>query len=625
MRRYDWPNITILTCLLLLGLHEFGTCYGGRSWALGGMAVRMAFALQLHRDLEYDPCNQHTKTPLSFVDREIRRRTMWACFLMDRFNSSGTDRPMVIREETIRIQLPICESYFQQDIEGVTEGLNGNAPRSATGQISVPQETMGVAAYIIKAIALHGRLTLFLFQGGRDLDPHPSWHQDSIFASLAKQAESFIQELPESLQFTSENLAAHESEELANQFIFLHIIIQRNIMSINHYAVNNPNQIGGLPSTEIPVDFVGKTTSRAFEAGKKISQLIMDAESHTVTAPFAGHCAVLSSIVQMAAAFSKNPAVEQLAKRNLATNVRFIAKMKRFWGTFHYLSENLREQFRACADAANQGPGIVKAPVFQYGDWFDKYPHGVSQSDFEDPSTTVKTEKGDDAVLEAKSALHTVEDFFQSLSPTSATADGKKRRKSMHQKKPAPPQRRVSADNGLHVSQQSQPPQQTYPSQDARMQMRRPSTSSVPSIPYQQMSPTDPQHHIFAQPAAPSQQQYYPGSGQDLLFPPQQQSLLPQLDRQLVFGAYDGSSASHPHISQHHPNGMDFMNMDMMGSGNMGQNGYTDTSAWFMPFNMEPPTSLDGSEDPFANLGMSYGGGVQSINGQNSMGGGRGV
>ncbi|EXA30271.1 hypothetical protein FOVG_18329 [Fusarium oxysporum f. sp. pisi HDV247] len=54
-RRYEWPNLTILTCLLILGLHEFGTCQGGRSWALGGQAIRMAFALQLYKDLEYDP------------------------------------------------------------------------------------------------------------------------------------------------------------------------------------------------------------------------------------------------------------------------------------------------------------------------------------------------------------------------------------------------------------------------------------------------------------------------------------------------------------------------------------------------------------------------------------------
>src|SRR3569833_2763387 len=35
--------------------------------------------------------------------------TILPCLLMDRFNSSGTDRPTFIKEETIKIQLPIKE------------------------------------------------------------------------------------------------------------------------------------------------------------------------------------------------------------------------------------------------------------------------------------------------------------------------------------------------------------------------------------------------------------------------------------------------------------------------------------------------------------------------------------
>lgn len=621
MRRYDWPNITILTCLLLLGLHEFGTCYGGRSWALGGMAVRMAFALQLHKDLEYDPLNKTAKTPLSFVDREIRRRTMWACFLMDRFNSSGTDRPMVIREETVEIQLPICEKFFQLDMEGTTEKLQVGVSHSA----SIPDDklateaknNMGVAAYMIRAISLHGRITLYLFQGGREKDPHPTWHSESHFAALEKEAESFSKRLPSSLQYSTENLNTHETEGLANQFLFLHICAQRNIMSLNHYAVQSPN--GGLPPSNIPVEFVGKTTSRAFDAGKQISQIIMDSEAHSVTAPFAGHCAVISSVVQMAAAFSKNPAVEQLAKRNLATNVRFIAKMKRFWGTFHYLSENLREQFRACADAANQGPGALQAPVFQYGDWFDRYPHGVSQSDFEDPATTVKTEKGDDAVLEAKSDLHTVEHFFNSLSPSQGTNNKKKSRND-------PRKSGVGAQKQIHPNDMTQQQQQL---QDPRLQISP--NQNIHQMPMQmQLSPTDAHRNIFVQPANPSQAPYYPGqTGQDLIFPPQQHSLVPQLDRQLVFGAYDGS-ATQPHLHHHHQD-MSFMDMGF----NTPNGGYAESSAWFMPFNMEPPNydGVAGNDDYLAGLNMAYppsapSVGTQSVNGggaQHGMGGNGGM
>lgn len=74
LSRYDEPNITVLTVLLLLGLHEFGTCQGGRSWMFAGMATRMAYALQLHRELDHDPLGLKTdrKSELSFTDREIQ-------------------------------------------------------------------------------------------------------------------------------------------------------------------------------------------------------------------------------------------------------------------------------------------------------------------------------------------------------------------------------------------------------------------------------------------------------------------------------------------------------------------------------------------------------------------------
>ncbi|AEO69502.1 uncharacterized protein THITE_60403, partial [Thermothielavioides terrestris NRRL 8126] len=421
MKRYEWPNITILTCLLILGLHEFGTCHGGRSWSLGGQAIRMAFALQLHKDLEHDPLRIPGKTQLSFIDREIRRRTMWACFLMDRFNSSGTDRPTFIREETLKIPLPIKERNFQLDLPGPTETLSGQVLEPVSeDNPNEAKDNMGVAAWMIKAIALWGRIIWYLNQGGKELDPHPMWSPDSEYTKLLMQTENFLTELPESLAYSAENLKAHESDNMANQFLFLHISIQQNILFMNRFAVSSPS---GHSLQDVPKAFVTKAGAKAFAAANRISELLKDAESHFITAPFTGYCAFLSSTVHIFGIFSGNPTMEATSKRNLATNVRFLSKMKRYWGMFHWMSENLREQYRTCADAARLGtPASESAasPIFQYGDWFDRYPHGVSQSDFLDPAAYKKKEKGEDAVLEQKPELHTVEEFFTTLSPQSA-------------------------------------------------------------------------------------------------------------------------------------------------------------------------------------------------------------
>jgi len=93
---------------------------------------------------------------------------------------------------------------------------------------------------------------------------------------------------------------------------------------------------------------------------------------------------------------------------------------------------------------------------------------------------------------------------------------------------------------------------------------------------YNQMSPTTPVN-IY------NQQPYY---GQDVLLPPHQQGILPQLDRQLIFGAYAGMDPSS--LSSHDM--LDAANVwDMQMNGGMSGFATEPSSAWFMPFNMEPP------------------------------------
>jgi Fungal specific transcription factor domain len=585
MKRYDWPNITILTCLLLLGLHEFGTCYGGRSWSLGGMAIRMAYALQLHKDLDHDPLDTKSKAQLSFIDREIRRRTMWACFLMDRFNSSGTGRPMFTREETIKVQLPIAEKYFQLDIEGPTEDLQGRVHRPvspALGQLSDAKANMGVAAYMIRSIALWGRIIIYLFQGGRELEGYNIWDSEAKFTDLEKQADEFSSSLPDSLKYTLDNLTTHGTEGISNQFLFLHISAQQNILFLNHFAVYGHR--GGRLPKDSPTDFVTKTTTKAVEAAKRISQLLRDAESYSVTAPFAGYCAFLSSTVQVTAAFSKDNATAVTAKMNLATNVRYLSMMKRYWGTFHWTLERLKEQFRSCADAARQGlaDGTDQTPtsVYQYGDWFDRYPHGVSQSDFEDPAAVVKREKGGDAALEQKSDYRTVEEFFSALSPGNpeeheAARSAKRRDMKKNQSAP-PPQLKARRPSGTNVL--------PGPS----LQVPNIHSQQIAQA-YNQISPSN-NINMYGQPL------YY---NQDLLLPPNPQGILPQLDRQLVFGTYAEIDQTSLGTLNTPENMVWGMNMD----------GATDfpvepISAWFMPYNIEPPEASQ-DMDIFGHLGTT--------------------
>lgn len=267
LRRYDQPSLTILTVYLLLGLHEFGTCHGGRSWMLGGMAQRMAYALQLHKDLDRDPRDRDVEgnnddgedassQPRTFspTEREIRRRTMWACFLMDRFNSSGTERPIFVGKQYIRAQLPIREEYFLMELTGPTENLEGAVPaavqngtsNSTEGQKNHPNSgdvladaraNMGVAAYLIRAVALWGALINYLNLGGQEADPHEMWHEKSKFQEIRRAAANWAATLPADLCYDPDNLHVHASQKLANQFVFLHLVYNQVLLFMNRFAL----------------------------------------------------------------------------------------------------------------------------------------------------------------------------------------------------------------------------------------------------------------------------------------------------------------------------------------------------------------------------------------------------
>ncbi|KAH6681626.1 fungal-specific transcription factor [Halenospora varia] len=604
IRRYEWPNITILTCLLILGLHEFGTCQGGRSWALGGMAIRMAYALQLHADLEHDPNVRNGTIALTFIDREIRRRTMWACFLMDRFNSSGTDRPTFIKEESIKVQLPIKEMCFQMDMPGWTENLEGVVPHHDTpgdDEQSDAKANLGVAAYMIRSIALWGRIINHVNLGGKERDPEPIWNEASMYAKLTKQAEAFNDDLPENLQYTKENLHIHETEGLANQFLFLHIAIQQNMLFLGRYALGFQHSGGERQDNCEGQRKFGKEAKRkAFQAANRISEILKDAESHFVTAPFAGYCAFLASTMHILGSFAPDPEKQKISKMNLTINIKYLSKMKKYWGMFHFMLENLKDMYRNFADAARKGASeqTPSSAVFQYGDWFDRYPHGVSQSDFEDPSPGIKKEKGDDAVLEQKPGYHTVEEFFQTLSPLQAQDANSKVPKRKARKSQARQEQMEPVNTNMANMGQPQNPQ---------MQMNNHHQMSQ-NYNHNQMSPTTPLY-------THNQGNYY---SHDVMIPPHQQNMMavPQLDRQLVFGAYAGmdpsSLSSHSMLDS-------ASNWDMQLSG---MNGFITepSSAWFMPFNMDPP-EIGQEHDIFSNASPVFGMGGMPMNTNRNMGG----
>lgn len=129
-------EIQRIQATLMLGLHEWGMCRGAKAWLAVGIAIRSAQAMGLQYELDLDdepmsrslalngeaermgmnPNRKQSGSDRSgeeaFIQQEIRRRTFWSCYIMDRYLSSGKYRPQMLHAKELRIQLPASERSF---------------------------------------------------------------------------------------------------------------------------------------------------------------------------------------------------------------------------------------------------------------------------------------------------------------------------------------------------------------------------------------------------------------------------------------------------------------------------------------------------------------------------------
>ncbi|KAH6679983.1 fungal-specific transcription factor domain-containing protein [Plectosphaerella plurivora] len=431
--RLDRPNLTLVTCLVLLSLHDFGTCHGARSWALGGQAIRMAFALRLHRE-DGDDSDQD-RPPHSFVNREIRRRIMWACFIIDRFNSSSTARPIFIRDEMVNLHEPIREDSFQlgmprslEEQEAIDFGDNDpDNKEDLWEQGPSAKDSASVAAHMVRAVAIWGKIICYLNQGGRQSDPYPLWDPASCHAALLREAEALVDGLPASLAYSDISVSIHDTDSTTGQFFFLHVAIQQNVLALNHAVMM------AAPRSNIPRSCVTKATSRAFLAAARISHLLAAIGSRAVNAPFVGYSAFASAMIQLEGIFCGNPWIEGSTRTRLTSNIRYLHRMKHHWGVFNWMIENVRDRYRVLQRKAKQrqmglpvgtAEGSPRA-IGDYAEWFDRYPRGVSHVDFVEPAVKIGDGE-DDAVLEQKPEWITVGEYLARMAPTPepAATDG---------------------------------------------------------------------------------------------------------------------------------------------------------------------------------------------------------
>jgi hypothetical protein len=295
IRNLTNPSLESIQALLMLGLYEWGQTRGLSAWLYIGIAVRLAQSMGLTYEDDHDNLSLSRavkdsrkagapKTSASpredAIDKEVRRRTLWSCFIMDRMLAAGKYRPTMMSVSNLRVQLPCSDDQFLFVHNVQTGFLNPDSLKPKVSEQD-PINDDGVLSRYIRLVEIFGRLSEWSYAGGRRTEEHPPWDESTEFFRLRHELQRFYDALPSNLTLTEANLSAHIEKRNATTYTSLHtlyslclIVLHREYIPFIPLRCNKPS--GPLDEPTFPRDKFNIPTGFWEESAEQIMKASRD-------------------------------------------------------------------------------------------------------------------------------------------------------------------------------------------------------------------------------------------------------------------------------------------------------------------------------------------------------------
>ncbi|KAL4885276.1 fungal-specific transcription factor domain-containing protein [Aspergillus karnatakaensis] len=375
------PDLTRVQALLMLALHEWGMCRGKNAWLYVGMAIRLSQAMGLPFELENDVYSrdvpafkteadmfgilrrseQKEQTSDDVIAQETKRRTFWACFILDRCLSSGKYRPRMIRVKELGIQLPSDnafafgervrtsrlsdpvgrrpQSFGSQGVQipSIRQSIGGfgdeklipngsdNRPwspvssrRKDSAEDEIDRWEIGaeesVLSRVIRVIRVWGSIAKWSCAGGRRTEQLPPWHADSRFSRLRTLLVEFRDGLSRNLQYSPRNTDTHIMyKNNLPPYTIMHVVYFLSVIILHRayipfLPVRCTEPVGPLDEpvdkSGMPDSFWRDSARELFAAARQLIDLVVTCQERGVLAenPLVGFAIYNASFVGVYAA-----------------------------------------------------------------------------------------------------------------------------------------------------------------------------------------------------------------------------------------------------------------------------------------------------------------------------------
>lgn len=324
----------------------------------------MAVALELHRELDL-------KTRVTPVEREMRRRLFWTCYLMDRFTACGSKRPSLIADKSIVLRLP---SWSPSPAALPVEGeffQNGSNLQYHSGSGKKSQGSSGMLIDIVRILGITNR---YLAAGGVKGDSHFPWHSLSnlskirqdldIWASGTQDVFSSVDTLfgqPDSTTLVLSKLVYH----------LIHCLIYRPFLPID---------LAELAGTGQHQSWQIEATNLCFLHANAIAELVeLGKQSASIEWPaFVGYCICTAGTVHVHGAHYKGGREGEVFSASadfLSREMQQLSELRYAWSSVQHQRETLQTIYGCHSELVKSlaSNPMRYSPVFHLEDFFDRY------------------------------------------------------------------------------------------------------------------------------------------------------------------------------------------------------------------------------------------------------------
>ncbi|KAL5116546.1 hypothetical protein ACEQ8H_005542 [Pleosporales sp. CAS-2024a] len=308
--------------LLFIGFYRWCDTKGAHGSYLLAVAARYAQSLGYEKfddgdqDGEYDESrdsksdDENTRRE-TFIDNEIKRRTYWSCFILDRFTNCNGYRPPMLDPNNIATQLPCSDQSFNKGFKVRTRWLrDGEAEyekrreammekvqrfdyrelilpskrkRHERFEWEIGKDESELSLYI-RTAKHFGKVMGWALNKGRRREIHPPWDPKSNFSKLNAALTDLRNALPNTLTLSPENTEDHICDKTSRSYLVINalltlctIALYREYLAFAPWQeekpkgpLDGPKIVGTPPSPEYWID----QARQCFAAARDFAQAI---------------------------------------------------------------------------------------------------------------------------------------------------------------------------------------------------------------------------------------------------------------------------------------------------------------------------------------------------------------